>query len=123
MVSFSLFYGRLRCINSLYYTTDDMLSNIEQLREVIDVDGPRQYLCPMCNGQLERFSYHQHTWFTKIAKSGKLTKQSRKLDNGAIDCLGFSCTNPQCDFYKTDKQILEAIASGDKNLEYLKDIM
>lgn len=83
----------------------------------------QQYVCPLCGGQLERFSYYQHTWFTKISKSGKLTKQSRKLNNGPIDCHGISCTTPKCGFFKTDNEIFEMVNDGDSSVKYLDDLI
>lgn len=83
----------------------------------------QQYVCPICGSQIERFVYHQHVWFTRVSKSGKLTKQSRKLNNGPIGCSGFNCTNPKCNFYNTDQEIINMIKDGKSELIYLQSIM
>ena len=79
----------------------------------------KQCVCPLCKGQLELFSNHQHTWYTKIAKSGRVTQQRRKSDDGPIGVTGLNCMNPKCSFHMT----VDEIQQKSSQYQYLLDML
>ena len=54
--------------------------------------------CPICGGELYSDEFYQYCIRKKIKKNGELSKTSRKIDVGSIECSIFFCVNPNCNF-------------------------
>lgn len=54
--------------------------------------------CPICGGDLYSDDFYQYCIRKKVKRNGELSKKSRKIDVGSIECSTFSCGNSECDF-------------------------
>ena len=54
--------------------------------------------CPICGGKLYSDEFNQYCIRKKIKKNGELSKTSRKIDVGSMECSIFCCVNPNCNF-------------------------
>ena len=54
--------------------------------------------CPICGGSLYSDDFYQYCIRSKIKRNGELSKTTRKIDGGTMECSIFSCSDPECDF-------------------------
>ena len=49
--------------------------------------------CPICGGELFLDELYQYSMYSKILKSGKISKQSKKGDSGPLEAACIACVN------------------------------
>lgn len=63
------------------------------------IEGMKRLVCPKCGGTISVSILCQYSLAHTITRSGRLSKNYKKLDLGDIDASVAYCTNESCNVY------------------------